>query len=108
MTGTVAAIGDNDFRRNNPKFSRDNFQKNIDRFAPIQKIAAELGITPAQLALAWLLHQGRDIVPIPGTRNIAHLDENGKAAFVVLDDATLRQIDKLVPLGTATGTTLIP
>jgi aryl-alcohol dehydrogenase-like predicted oxidoreductase len=108
LTGTVADIDDNDFRQNNPKFSLDNFQKNIDRFAPLKRIAADLAITPAQLALAWLLHQGPDIVPIPGTRSVGHVDENGLAAAVQLDDATLRQIDDLFPLGSATGTTLIP
>lgn len=108
LTGTVTDIASNDFRQNNPKFSPDNLQKNIDRFAPLKTIAAELAVTPAQLALAWLLHQGRDIVPIPGTRKVMHIDENVKSASVVLDDATLKQIDDLVPLGSATGKTLVP
>jgi len=107
LTGTVTDIGDNDFRQNNPKFSQDNLQKNIDRFAPLKTIAADFAITPAQLALAWLLHQGRDIVPIPGTRKVARIDENVRSASVVLDDATLKQIDDLVPLGLAAGKTLV-
>jgi aryl-alcohol dehydrogenase-like predicted oxidoreductase len=107
LTGTVTDIGDNDFRQNNPKFSQDNLQKNIDRFAPLKTIAADFAITPAQLALAWLLHQGRDIVPIPGTRKVARIDENIRSASVVLDDATLEQIDDLVPLGLAAGKTLV-
>jgi len=108
LTGMVAKVGAKDFRRNNPKFSQDNLAKNIDRFAPLKAIAAGLDLTPAQLALAWLLHQGRDIVPIPGTRKVAHLDENIKAASVVLDDGILKQIDELVPLGSAIGKTLLP
>ena len=108
LTGTVTSVGAQDFRQNNPKFSHDNLVKNVDRFAPLKEIAAGLNLTPAQLALAWLLHQGRDIVPIPGTRKVAHLDENIRAASVVLDDAILKQIDMLVPLGSAIGKTLIP
>jgi aryl-alcohol dehydrogenase-like predicted oxidoreductase len=108
LTGMVTNVGAKDFRQNNPKFSQDNLAQNIGRFAPLKAIAADLDLTPAQLALAWLLHQGRDIVPIPGTRKIAHLDENISSAFVVLDDAILKKIDELVPLGSAIGKTLIP
>jgi len=108
LTGTVTRVGAKDFRQNNPKFSRDNLAKNIDRFGPLKAIAADLDLTFAQLALAWLLHQGRDIIPIPGTRKIAHLDENISSASVVLDDDILKKIDGLVPLGSAVGRTLLP
>jgi aryl-alcohol dehydrogenase-like predicted oxidoreductase len=108
LTGMVTDIGGKDFRQNNPKFSHDNLPNNIDRFAPLKAIAAGLDLTPAQLALAWLLHQGRDIVPIPGTRKVAHLDENIGSASVVLEDTILKQIDDLVPLGSAIGKNLLP
>ena len=67
----------------------------------------ELKITPAQLALAWLLHQGNDIVPIPGTRSPAHLAENVAAASIELDQATLGRIDTLLPAGLAAGDALL-
>lgn len=108
LTGTVSRVGAKDFRQNNPKFSQDNIAKNVDRFAPLKAIAADLAITPAQLALAWLLHQGRDIIPIPGTRKVTHLDENIKSASIALDAAILKQIDDLVPLGSAIGKSLLP
>lgn len=107
LTGTVTEIASADFRQHNPKLAGGNLQANLDRFAPLQAIAASLDLTPAQLALAWLLHQGPDVVPIPGTRQPARLDENALAAFVSLDQATLRRIDALAPIGTAQGGTLV-
>jgi aryl-alcohol dehydrogenase-like predicted oxidoreductase len=96
-----------DFRRNNPRFSGDNLRANRDRFAPLGELAGELGITPAQLALAWLLHQGPDVVPIPGTRNPAHLDANVAATEVALTPEDLGRIDALVPRGLAAGAALL-
>ncbi len=107
LTGIVTELAGDDFRRNNPKLVGENFQKNLDRFAPLKDFAASLGLTPAQLALAWLLHQGSDIVPIPGTRKAARIDENAQAARVALDDATLQRIDQLAPLGAAQGRNLV-
>ena len=107
LTGTVTEIPEGDFRRNNPKFVGENFKTNLDRFAPFKDLAAGLGLTPAQLALAWLLHQGDEIVPIPGTRKAARIDENAKAAFADLDQATLKRIDELAPVGFAVGRTLV-
>ena len=70
-------------------------------------LASELGITPAQLALAWLLHQGEDVIPIPSTRTPDHLDENLAAADVELDAATLERIDEIAPAGAAAGSPLL-
>ena len=109
FAGSADAIGERgeDFRANAPRFRADNLAANRDRFAPLRELAAELGLTPAQLALAWLLHQGRDIVPIPGTRTPTHLDENLLAADVRLDRATLARIDELAPAGAAAGASLL-
>lgn len=84
-----------------------HFRENLDRFARLKALAADHGLTPAQLVLAWLLHQGSDIVPIPGTRKAARIDENAQAARVTLDDATLQRIDQLAPLGAAKGGNLV-
>jgi aryl-alcohol dehydrogenase-like predicted oxidoreductase len=102
----IGAPGE-DFRTNHPRFRAENLSANRDRYAPLRGLATELGITPAQLALAWLLHQGEDIVPIPGTRTPAHLDENLAAADVELDEATLARIDELAPAGAAAGHALL-
>jgi len=107
LTGTVSQLPEGDFRRNNPKYAGDNLAKNADRFAPLMKLAQDLAITPAQLALAWLLAQGDEIVPIPGTRRPERIDENAAAASVHLTDAILRQIDTAAPLGQALGANLL-
>jgi aryl-alcohol dehydrogenase-like predicted oxidoreductase len=106
FAGTVQDT-DKDFRANHPRFSRDNLAANRDRFAPLRSLADELEITPAQLALAWLLHQREDVVPIPSTRTPSHLDENLRAASVTLDAATLARIDELAPAGAASGSALL-
>ncbi len=103
LTGTVAQVADGDFRTRHPRFSADNLARNTDRFAPVRAIADELGITPAQLALAWCLHQGEQVVPIPGTRTPAHLDDNAAAADVVLAPDVLARIDAAAPRGAAAG-----
>ena len=100
-------LDEGDFRRNNPRFAGDSLAVNRDRFAPLVALARELGITPAQLALAWLLHQGPDIVPIPGTRRPGRLDENAAAAAVRLEPETLARIDALARPGLAEGATLV-
>jgi aryl-alcohol dehydrogenase-like predicted oxidoreductase len=102
----VGAPGE-DFRTNHPRFKRENLAANRDRYAPLRDVAAQLQITPAQLALAWLLHRGDDVVPIPGTRTPAHLDENLAAADVALDAATLARINELAPAGAAAGSSLL-
>jgi aryl-alcohol dehydrogenase-like predicted oxidoreductase len=97
FAGSVDRIGapGEDFRTNHPRFRPANLAANRDRYAPLRGLAGELGITPAQLALAWLLHQGEAIVPIPGTRTPAYLDENLAAADVRLDAETLARIDEI-------------
>ncbi len=107
LTGTVTQLDAKDFRRNNPKYVGDNFAANLDRFAPFMKTANQCGITPAQLALAWLLHQGGNIFPIPGTRKPERIDENAKAASITLTNAVIEGISKLARPGLAEGATLV-
>ena len=107
LAGAVELGGELDVRRSGPRFQPGALSDNVDRFAPFRDVAAELGITPAQLALAWLLHQGDDVVPIPGTRNLEHLESNIAALDIELDQATLARIDELAPPGLAHGQALI-
>ncbi len=107
LTGTVADLDRNDFRNNNPRFAGRNLAANRDRFAPLLQLAQELGVTAAQLALAWLLHGGEDIFPIPGTRRPDRIDENAKAASVQLSSTILQKIDGLARPGLAEGVTLV-
>jgi aryl-alcohol dehydrogenase-like predicted oxidoreductase len=106
LAGTTH-VAAGDFRTNNPRFTGDNATRNADRFAPLHDLAQELGITSAQLALAWVLHQGEQIVPIPGTRKPARIAENLAAANVRLTAEHLARIDAIAPRGAAVGGTLI-
>ncbi len=106
-TGTIDTFGEDDFRNNNPRFQGDNFAANRQRFAPLMELAAELGITAAQLSLVWLLHQGEDIIPIPGTRSRERVTENAQAADIKFDAETLDKISKLAAPGMAQGQTLL-
>jgi aryl-alcohol dehydrogenase-like predicted oxidoreductase len=92
LTGQVAGLADGDFRRNIDRFA--HLAANNDRYAPVRSIADELGLTPAQLALAWLLHQHPHVVPIPGSRTPAHVVENLDAARVRLGDDELARVDR--------------
>ena len=106
LTGRFARFEDlptDDYRRNNPRFQGDNFQKNLDLVAKVKQLAREKGCTPSQLALAWLLAQGRDVVPIPGTKRRQYLEENIRAADVVLAPDDLRRLAAVAPLGVAAG-----
>jgi len=107
LTGTVRGLGKNDFRQHNPRFSGRNLDTNRSRFAPFMDIARELNVTPAQLALAWLLHQGDDIFPMPGTRRPERIRENARAADIHIDRATLDRIDRIARPGLAEGATLL-
>jgi aryl-alcohol dehydrogenase-like predicted oxidoreductase len=98
LTGTVGGLDKNDFRQNNPRYVGGNLAKNRERFAPLMQMANELGVTPAQLALSWLLHQGKDVLPIPGTRRLERIAENAKATEIRLDDETLKRIDEVVAI----------
>jgi len=107
LTGTVNQLASDDFRNNNPKYSGENLKANTDRFAPLMQLATQLNITPAQLALAWLLHQGNDIVPIPGSRKKERVSENAAAANVRLSPQALKQINDLAPVGAVQGENLV-
>ena len=86
-----------------PRFSEENFKKNVELADRVRELAEEKGITPGQLALAWLLAQGDDIVPIPGTKRRERLEENAKAADVELTNEDLRRIEEALPKGSASG-----
>ena len=92
-----------DYRRNSPRFQGENFQKNLDLVKQVQELAREKGCAPSQLALAWVLAQGEDIVPIPGTKQSRYLDENLASLSVRLSPAELRRIDAILPAGSAAG-----
>jgi aryl-alcohol dehydrogenase-like predicted oxidoreductase len=92
-----------DFRRNHPRFQGENFRKNRDLVGRVEEIAREKRCTPAQLALAWLLARGEDIVPIPGTKRRRYLEENVRAVDVTLSEGDLRRIDEAAPQGVTSG-----
>ncbi|WP_306364897.1 aldo/keto reductase [Nocardia sp. CC227C] len=96
-------LADDDFRRISPRFQGENFAMNLAVVDKVRELAAEKGITPAQLALAWVLAQGTDIVAIPGTTTRAHLAQNIAAADIVLEPAELAAIERLAPKGGAAG-----
>jgi len=106
LTGRFKSIDDlapEDFRRHAPRFQGENFQKNLDLVTRIEQLAMTKGCTPSQLALAWVLAHGEDIVPIPGTKRARYLDENLGALRVRLTPEELEQIDRILPAGAATG-----
>jgi aryl-alcohol dehydrogenase-like predicted oxidoreductase len=100
---SVDDLADDDFRRANPRFQGENFQRNLDLVERVKEVASEKDVTPSQLALAWLLHQGEDIVPIPGTKRRKYLEENAAAAEISLSDDELASIDEAAPVGAAAG-----
>ena len=100
---SAADIPEGDYRRNSPRFQGENFDKNLALVEQVQNIAREKGVKPSQLALAWVLAQGDDIVPIPGTTRREHLEENFAAIDVVLNREDLERIDSTAPPGVAAG-----
>ena len=111
LSGEIKSIDDlapDDFRRTNPRFAGDNFQKNLDLVDAVGAIAADKGVTAAQLALAWVLAQGEDLVPIPGTRRISTLEQNAAAADIVLTPDDLARIEAVFPRGAAAGERYAP
>ena len=96
-------LPEGDFRRRNPRFQGENFQKNLDVVDRVKEIADEKGATPGQLALAWVLARGEDVVPIPGTKRVAYLEENAAASDVELTADDLARIDEVAPAGVAAG-----
>jgi len=106
LTGQVKntqEFGPKDFRRVSPRFHADNFQKNLELVARVEVLAKEKGCSPAQLALAWVLAQGEDVVPIPGTKRRTYLDHNLSALNISLTAAELRHISDVLPRGAAAG-----
>jgi len=96
-------LPEGDFRRSSPRFQGENFEKNLELVDRVKEIAYEKGVAASQLALAWLLHQGEDIVPIPGTKRREYLEENVAAVGITLTDEELTRIDKVAPKGAASG-----
>jgi aryl-alcohol dehydrogenase-like predicted oxidoreductase len=92
-----------DYRRNNPRFQGENFSRNLALAGAVQAMAREKKCTPSQLALAWVLAQGEDVVPIPGTKRRRYIEENAKATEVVLSPEELRRIDRAIPRNSASG-----
>ena len=106
LTGRFRSVEDfdaDDYRRHSPRFQGENFAKNLALVDLVSQIAKDKGITPSQLALAWVMAQGDDVVPIPGTKQRARLEENAAAADVVLTSADLAKIDEVTPKGAAAG-----
>jgi aryl-alcohol dehydrogenase-like predicted oxidoreductase len=99
LSGKIKSIDDldlSDFRRSSPRFQNENFQRNFELVSQVQKISAAHKATPAQIALAWLLRQGKDIVPIPGTRHIKYLEENAKTVELKLPESVWASLDKIL------------
>lgn len=106
LTGAFQSPDDfaaDDYRSHSPRFQGENFAKNLDVVNSVKAIAKEKGVTPAQLALAWLLTQGDDVVPIPGTKRRKYLEENAAAVEIELSQAELNRIDVVAPQGVAAG-----
>jgi aryl-alcohol dehydrogenase-like predicted oxidoreductase len=107
LTGAIRRFEDlaaDDWRRNHPRFQGENFARNLELVHALEEMARTKGVTAAQLALAWVLAQGDDVVPIPGTRSIDRLEENVAALDIVLTPADLAQLDDVVPAGAIAGT----
>jgi aryl-alcohol dehydrogenase-like predicted oxidoreductase len=106
LTGAYASVRDlsaNDFRRYNPRFQGDNLEANLKLVGRVREIADDVGCSPVQLALAWLLHQGDDVVPIPGTKHVRYVEENAEAAEISLSRDHLEALDEAAPVGAAAG-----
>jgi aryl-alcohol dehydrogenase-like predicted oxidoreductase len=106
LTGRFSSpedLPEGDFRRSTPRFQGENFDANLRLVERVQEVAAEKGVTPGQLALAWVLAQGEDVVPIPGTRRVAHLEQNAEASAIELTDAELARLDEAAPRGVTLG-----
>lgn len=107
LTGQFKSLDDleaDDYRRYSPRFQGENFSKNLELVARVTELASKKGATPGQLALAWVLAQGEDIVPIPGTKRRSYLEENAAASQIELSAGDLSQLDELAPKGIAAGT----
>ena len=106
LTGSIKKyedLAEDDWRRNMPRFKGENFQKNLDVVAQVEKVAAEHEAKASQIALAWVLSRGQDIVPIPGTKRRKYLEENAAAVSITLSPEELKRIDVAFPQGIASG-----
>ena len=106
LSGSIRSLDDledNDFRRRSPRFQGENFERSLELVDRVGEIAEEKGVSPSQLALAWVLHRGEDIVPIPGTKRRSYLDENIAASEIDLTADDLELIDAAAPAGAASG-----
>src|SRR5450631_1790663 len=106
LTGEITSVDDlapDDFRRHVPRFQGENFQRNLNLVQEVRELAASKGCTPGQLAIAWLMAQGHDIVPIPGTKRMRYLEENLAAVDVQLTDDDLMSIEEVAPRGVSAG-----
>jgi aryl-alcohol dehydrogenase-like predicted oxidoreductase len=106
LTGSVrstASLGEDDLRRRVPRFDPGNFEHNLALVDRLVATAARLHCTPAQLALAWVVRRGDDVIALPGCERVAHVEENAAATSVLLDEAILQQLDALFPPGVAAG-----
>jgi aryl-alcohol dehydrogenase-like predicted oxidoreductase len=106
LTGAITTpgdFGDDDFRKNNPRFQGENFKRNLDLVAEVKQLAEEKGCTSGQLALAWVMAQGDDVAPIPGTKRVSYLEENAAASWVELTADDLARLEKIAPRGAAAG-----
>src|SRR5690606_17522463 len=106
LTGTITSpdqFAEGDFRRTSPRFSKENFAANLALVERVKEVAAEIGCTPAQAALAWVLAQGEDIVAIPGTKRVRYLEENAAADAIRLTDEQLERLSAAVPVGAVKG-----
>jgi aryl-alcohol dehydrogenase-like predicted oxidoreductase len=106
VSGTIRSLDDlapDDYRRHAPRFQGDNFAKNLAVVDRVRELAAEFAATPSQIALAWVLAQGQDVVPIPGTKRVDRLEENARASEIVLSPDQLRRLEEVAPKGAISG-----
>jgi aryl-alcohol dehydrogenase-like predicted oxidoreductase len=106
LSGQITSLDDldeSDFRRRNPRFQGENFARNLDLVSAVGEIAEEKDVTPSQLALAWALSRGDDVVPIPGTKRVRYLEENAEAVEIELSDDDLRRLEEAFPKGATAG-----
>lgn len=106
LTGQLKSFDDfapSDYRRNSPRFQGENFQKNLQVVSKVTELAGRKGVSAGQLALAWVMAQGEDLVPIPGTKRIAYLEENARAAELTLTAEDFREINQVIPKDAASG-----
>jgi aryl-alcohol dehydrogenase-like predicted oxidoreductase len=106
LSGQIRSLDDlepDDFRRQNPRFQGENFTKNLELVDRVREIADEKGVTASQLALAWVLARGDDVVAIPGTKRVKYVEENAAAADITLTDDDLKRLDEAAPVGATAG-----